>query len=205
MPARNQREITIQAYSDADYANDETSRKSITGMVTLINGTPVQWLVKQQPVVARSTCEAEYISASETAALTTMAAQPRPRNPTPHQHAHPACGQHSSGANGEEHGRDETEKMHWCEISLPPRHGTAGKTASTGDTINRPIRRHPHQTPQGDPLSHAQRKHSRTGHDRHATLASGECGYLQNQFRRSANAPRQQQTHGSLQTRHSHK
>ena len=70
MPAVNQRQVTISAYSDADFATDQTSRKSITGMISMVNGAPVQWLARQQPVVAKSTCEAEYIAASETTALT---------------------------------------------------------------------------------------------------------------------------------------
>ena len=41
MSNRNQRDFAIQAYSDADYANDATSRKYITSMVTLVNGTYV--------------------------------------------------------------------------------------------------------------------------------------------------------------------
>ena len=70
MPRGNHSNVTIQAYSDADFANDETSRKSISGMVTLLNGSRVQWLARQQPIVAKSTCEAEYIAAAETATLT---------------------------------------------------------------------------------------------------------------------------------------
>ncbi|CDF38989.1 unnamed protein product [Chondrus crispus] len=62
--------ITIDAFSDADYANDETTRKPVTGSITLLNGSPVQWLSRQQPIVTKSTCEAEYIAAAETATLT---------------------------------------------------------------------------------------------------------------------------------------
>ena len=70
MPKGNHQRIQIHAYSDADYANDQATRKSITGMVTTVNGAPVKWLSRQQPVVAKSTCEAEYISAAETTTLT---------------------------------------------------------------------------------------------------------------------------------------
>ena len=71
MPSSEAKDVTVSAYSDADYANDKTTRKSITGMLTMVNGAPVQWLAKQQPVVAKSTCEAEYIAAAEAATLTT--------------------------------------------------------------------------------------------------------------------------------------
>ena len=70
MSSRNQRDVFLQAYSDDDYANDATSRKSITYVVTLVNEAPVQWLAERQPVVAKSKCEAEYIAAAETKALT---------------------------------------------------------------------------------------------------------------------------------------
>ncbi|CDF33638.1 unnamed protein product [Chondrus crispus] len=71
MPSNKETGVTVNAYSDADYANDQTTRKSSTGMLTMVNGAPVQWLAKQQPVVAKSTCEAEYIAAAEAATLTT--------------------------------------------------------------------------------------------------------------------------------------
>ena len=70
MPRGTNQGITIHAYSDADYANDETTRKSVTGTITLLNGSPVQWLSRQQPIVTKSTCEAEYIAAAKTATLT---------------------------------------------------------------------------------------------------------------------------------------
>ena len=38
MPRSAQQRIHIKAYSDADYADDQTTRKSITGMVTMVNG-----------------------------------------------------------------------------------------------------------------------------------------------------------------------
>ena len=39
-------------------------------MVTIVNRAPVKWLTRQQPVVAKSTCEAEYIAAAEANTLT---------------------------------------------------------------------------------------------------------------------------------------
>ena len=65
MPFANSKRVQIKAYSDADYANDQTSSKSITRMLTMVNNAPVQWLARQQPVVAKSTCEAEYKAAAE--------------------------------------------------------------------------------------------------------------------------------------------
>jgi hypothetical protein len=52
-------------YSDADYAGDVDERKSISGMAGIIQGGVVMWRAKRQSIVSTSTCEAEYISASE--------------------------------------------------------------------------------------------------------------------------------------------
>ena len=70
MPAHNTRAVQVNAYSDADYANDQTTRKSITGILTKVNGAPIQWLRKQQAVVEKSTCEAEYIASAESSTVT---------------------------------------------------------------------------------------------------------------------------------------
>ncbi|CDF40005.1 unnamed protein product [Chondrus crispus] len=56
----------LLAYSDADFANDQLTRKSFSGTVYQLCGATVHWHSKQQPLVAQSTCEAEYIAAAET-------------------------------------------------------------------------------------------------------------------------------------------
>ncbi len=50
--------VTVCAYSDADWGNSE-DRKSLSGWVVKINGDPISWSCKKQSVVAQSTCEAE--------------------------------------------------------------------------------------------------------------------------------------------------
>lgn len=55
----------LEAYSDADFAGDSSDRKSTTGIVTSVNGAPVNWLSKKQPIVADSTTVAEYIAITE--------------------------------------------------------------------------------------------------------------------------------------------
>ena len=51
--------VEVSAYADADWANDKSDRKSITGWVVRVNGAVVSWASKKQRTVAQSTCEAE--------------------------------------------------------------------------------------------------------------------------------------------------
>jgi hypothetical protein len=51
--------MTCSAFADADWAGDRSDRKSTTGWVAMVNGDPISWRCKKQPVVALSTCEAE--------------------------------------------------------------------------------------------------------------------------------------------------
>lgn len=55
------------AYGDADFAADEDTRKSTSGVLLLLNGAPVIWSSRKQTTVATSTTDAEYIAACEVA------------------------------------------------------------------------------------------------------------------------------------------
>jgi hypothetical protein len=87
--------LTLDVYTDADFANSKAiypikaidtldkryftmengvtmpkdlamvPRKSVTGMITLLNGSPISWISKQQPIIATSTQMAEYIAGFE--------------------------------------------------------------------------------------------------------------------------------------------
>jgi hypothetical protein len=57
--------VTLEAFSDSDFAGDEETSRSTTGVLLKINGAPVHWLTRQQKTVSRSSSEAEYIAAGE--------------------------------------------------------------------------------------------------------------------------------------------
>ena len=61
-------ELVVKCYVDASFDTDTDDSKSQSGYVFLMNGAAVSWRSSKQPVVARSSTEAEYIAASEAAA-----------------------------------------------------------------------------------------------------------------------------------------
>ncbi len=57
----------LNIFCDADWANDTSDRKSISGYVVTMAGGAVSWSSKKQQTVALSTAEAEYVSATHVA------------------------------------------------------------------------------------------------------------------------------------------
>ena len=58
----DQRTVSLLGYSDSDWCGDKTDRKSTTRYLFKFLGAPISWCSKKQPVVALSSCEAEYIA-----------------------------------------------------------------------------------------------------------------------------------------------
>ena len=55
--------IVLQpCFTDADWAGDNTDRRSTTGYLMKVNGNTVSWTSKKQATVALSTAEAEYMA-----------------------------------------------------------------------------------------------------------------------------------------------
>jgi hypothetical protein len=55
----------LSAYADSDWAQDLLHRHSTMGFVKLYNAAPISWCCSSQPIVALSSCEAEYIAFCE--------------------------------------------------------------------------------------------------------------------------------------------
>ena len=61
------KELIVNGYVDASFDTDPDDSKSQTRYVFTLNSGAVGWCSSTQSVVAGSTCEAEYIAASEAA------------------------------------------------------------------------------------------------------------------------------------------
>ena len=55
----------LQGYCDSDWAGDVKDRRSTSGYVFTLGGTPIAWKTRKQQTVALSSCEAEYMSIAE--------------------------------------------------------------------------------------------------------------------------------------------
>jgi hypothetical protein len=55
----------IKGYTDSDWAGDTSTCKSTSEYLFLGAEAPIAWESNKQPIVALSTCEAEYIAASD--------------------------------------------------------------------------------------------------------------------------------------------
>ena len=61
---RKSNDFNLHGFSDADWAGDEMTRKSMSGYVFKLGDSTISWGSKKQSVVALSTTEAEYIALS---------------------------------------------------------------------------------------------------------------------------------------------
>jgi hypothetical protein len=62
----------LSGYVDADHAGDPNDRLSVTGYMFFLNGGPISWCSKRQPIVAVSSTEAEYYAASQAGLMTVV-------------------------------------------------------------------------------------------------------------------------------------
>ena len=53
----------LTCYVDADHARDKVTRRSVTGIVLLVNNTPLTWISKRQKTVETSTYGSELVAA----------------------------------------------------------------------------------------------------------------------------------------------
>jgi hypothetical protein len=58
------RQMTLEAYSNSDWAQFIDTRCSTTGVIFLVNGSPVHYISSNQPTIAHSSTEAEVVAAN---------------------------------------------------------------------------------------------------------------------------------------------
>ena len=62
LPEQKMKAVKIVIYFDASFACDMVTRRSITGIIVFVNGTPIRWYCKQQNTVESSTYGAEFVA-----------------------------------------------------------------------------------------------------------------------------------------------
>jgi hypothetical protein len=62
MPRLKMKPIQLTIYFDASHACDMVTRRSVTGAIVFVNGTPIRWYVKKQNTVETSTYGSELVA-----------------------------------------------------------------------------------------------------------------------------------------------
>jgi hypothetical protein len=63
MPEARGKSARITCYVDADHAHDVVTRRSVTGIILMVNNTPIKWISKRQKTVETSTYGSELVAA----------------------------------------------------------------------------------------------------------------------------------------------
>uniref|UniRef100_A0A803LN80 Copia protein n=1 Tax=Chenopodium quinoa TaxID=63459 RepID=A0A803LN80_CHEQI len=64
-------QLTLQGYSDSDWASCPNTRRSITGFLMLFGSSPISWKSKKQGTTSKSSSETEYRAMSAAASKIT--------------------------------------------------------------------------------------------------------------------------------------
>jgi hypothetical protein len=51
LPPKKGPRVRMSVYVDADHAHDLVTRRSITGILVILNNTPIRWISKRQKIV----------------------------------------------------------------------------------------------------------------------------------------------------------
>jgi hypothetical protein len=59
----------MTVYVDADHAHDLVTRRYITGILVMLNNTPIRWIYKRQKTVETSTYQSELVDSRNSTEL----------------------------------------------------------------------------------------------------------------------------------------
>jgi hypothetical protein len=62
LPPEKEQRVRMTVYVDAEHANDLVTRRSITGILVMLNNTPIRWISKHQKTVKTSTYGSESVA-----------------------------------------------------------------------------------------------------------------------------------------------
>jgi hypothetical protein len=62
IPPEKEPKVRMTAYVDADHAHDLVTRRSITGILVMLNNTSIRWISKRQKTVETSTYGSELVA-----------------------------------------------------------------------------------------------------------------------------------------------
>jgi hypothetical protein len=61
LPPEKEPRVRMTVYVDADHAHDLVTRRYITGILVMLNKTPIRWISKRQKTVETSTYGSELV------------------------------------------------------------------------------------------------------------------------------------------------
>jgi hypothetical protein len=62
LPPEKGPRVRMTVYLDADHAHDLVTRRSITGILVMLNNTPIRWISKCQKTMEKSTYGSELVA-----------------------------------------------------------------------------------------------------------------------------------------------
>jgi hypothetical protein len=62
LPPEKEPRVRMTVYVDADHAHDLVTRRSITGILVILNNTPIRWISKRQKTVETSIYGSELVA-----------------------------------------------------------------------------------------------------------------------------------------------
>ena len=63
MSGPKRREVKITMFADANLYHDRVTERSVTGLLMILNGTPIDWFSKKQGCVETATYGSEFVAA----------------------------------------------------------------------------------------------------------------------------------------------